>query len=350
MTTKHTVSILCLTVLFGYCCELKSQHNQDQLTFGRTIEFSGIKWYVKTGFYGPGPNYWSDSEQSVWLDAQGRLHLKIRKLNNKWHCAEIYSVDFTTYGEHRFLIEGDVTKFDQNVVLGLFTYSNTAQEIDIEFSKWGDQNFTNIGSFAVQPWTVQGNTERFPVRLDSIRTTHLFNWQEDCLYFNSSQGHYDRLMPAPDYFIHQWVYWGSYIPKSSDRLRTHINFWLVNGKSPIDTSNLEIIVSKVNQPLSADVDGKTQQSRQPIRFELDQNFPNPFATFTTIPYRIQSADFIQIHVFDVTGRKIASLVNENQSPNEYITIFNAKNLAAGVYFYQLQGKQFSQVRKMVYIP
>ena len=47
----------------------------------RTISFAGRKWTVKTGTGAPGPNYWSDSSSSVWVDSSG-LHLKIRKVGS----------------------------------------------------------------------------------------------------------------------------------------------------------------------------------------------------------------------------------------------------------------------------
>ena len=57
----------------------------------RWISFSGYDWWVKTssGLVGPGPNYFSDSTNNVWLDAQGRLHLRITNRSNQWQCAEL---------------------------------------------------------------------------------------------------------------------------------------------------------------------------------------------------------------------------------------------------------------------
>src|SRR5262245_21295616 len=70
----------------------------------RTISFSGKTWLVKssTGKVGPGPNYFSDSTDNVWVDAGGRLHLKITKAKGKWSSAEIVSADSFGYGTYRF--------------------------------------------------------------------------------------------------------------------------------------------------------------------------------------------------------------------------------------------------------
>ena len=72
-------------------------------SFGqRTIEFSGITWYVRNDFGGPGPNSWSGSKNSVWVDSEGRLHMKIQKIDNQWYCTEIYAQQSFGYGEYRF--------------------------------------------------------------------------------------------------------------------------------------------------------------------------------------------------------------------------------------------------------
>ena len=58
----------------------------------RIIEFSGYEWVVRTSDenqVGPGPNLFSDSEQNVWVDQQGRLHLKIVQKAGKWYCSGI---------------------------------------------------------------------------------------------------------------------------------------------------------------------------------------------------------------------------------------------------------------------
>ena len=59
--------------------------------YPRTFAWNGETWMVKrsTGRVGPGPNYFSDSTNNVWVDGSNRLHLKITKSGNKWQCAEV---------------------------------------------------------------------------------------------------------------------------------------------------------------------------------------------------------------------------------------------------------------------
>jgi hypothetical protein len=144
----------------------------------RIIHFAGVDWQVKDGGpWGPGPNYWSGSTNSVWVDDEGRLHLKIRQENGRWYCAEVNTTEYTQYGEHRFFVEGMIDRADKNMVLGLFVYATDTQEIDVEYAKWGVEGKTDVGSFTVQPYTTPGNQHSFESPLDSAKTTHFFNWQ-----------------------------------------------------------------------------------------------------------------------------------------------------------------------------
>jgi len=67
----------------------------------RTIIFSGYKWKVKSSESkaGPGPNYFSDKEEDVWVDNEGKLHLKITKKDGKWYCTEVISDSSFGYGK-----------------------------------------------------------------------------------------------------------------------------------------------------------------------------------------------------------------------------------------------------------
>jgi hypothetical protein len=76
----------------------------------------------------------------------------------------------------------------------------------------------------------------------------------------------------------------------------------------------------------------------PITYELCQNYPNPFNPTTTIEYQLPGTGTrfnVSLKVYDVIGREIVSLVNEQQEPGYYQKIFNASQLASGMYIYQL---------------
>src|SRR5947209_5357603 len=66
----------------------------------RTLQFSGYDWVVKASDHrvGPGPNYFSDSDENISVDAQGRLHLRLTQRDGRWHCAEVISAQSFGYG------------------------------------------------------------------------------------------------------------------------------------------------------------------------------------------------------------------------------------------------------------
>jgi hypothetical protein len=85
----------------------------------------------------------------------------------------------------------------------------------------------------------------------------------------------------------------------------------------------------------------------PNSYGLFQNYPNPFNPQTIIGYQISQAGFVSLKVYDITGREVATLVNESQSQGRYEVLFNGSNLASGVYLYRLQVGDFSQMKKFV---
>ena len=84
----------------------------------------------------------------------------------------------------------------------------------------------------------------------------------------------------------------------------------------------------------------------PYDFNLAQNYPNPFNPQTTIQYSVKKACHVQLKVFDVRGRHIATLVDEQKQPGAYEVRFNAGKLASGVYFYQIKTGNVVAVKKM----
>ncbi len=95
---------------------------------------------------------------------------------------------------------------------------------------------------------------------------------------------------------------------------------------------------------SAEVEIETET---PTQFSLTQNYPNPFNPSTTINYQLPISGNVNLKVFDVLGKEVASLVNEKKEAGSYTVEFSAKNLASGTYFYRLQAGDFVQIKKMV---
>jgi hypothetical protein len=93
----------------------------------------------------------------------------------------------------------------------------------------------------------------------------------------------------------------------------------------------------------------------PLEFSLSQNYPNPFNPSTRIEYRVASREYVTLKVYDVLGREVANLVNEEKQPGVYEIEFSAGsfgdagNLASGVYYYQLKAGSYVETKKMIYL-
>ena len=91
-----------------------------------------------------------------------------------------------------------------------------------------------------------------------------------------------------------------------------------------------------------------EEDDQPVKsFQLLQNYPNPFNPSTRIRYEIPERSFVTIKVYDVLGKEIANLINEEKSNGNYEVEFNGNGLASGIYYYRITAGEFSQTRKMI---
>jgi PKD repeat protein len=85
----------------------------------------------------------------------------------------------------------------------------------------------------------------------------------------------------------------------------------------------------------------------PTRFALAPNYPNPFNPATTIAYDLPASAEVNLTVYDLYGRKVATLVQAAQGPGRYEVTFQAQDLASGVYVYRLTAGDFTQTQRMV---
>ena len=87
--------------------------------------------------------------------------------------------------------------------------------------------------------------------------------------------------------------------------------------------------------------------RIPKTYKLSQNYPNPFNPSTTIRYEVPKGGLVLLKVYDILGREVASLVNEEKQPGNYEVRFDASILASGIYIYRIQAGNFVQAKKMI---
>jgi hypothetical protein len=107
-------------------------------------------------------------------------------------------------------------------------------------------------------------------------------------------------------------------------------------------------------PVFADFDFGTVSdvediSPSELSFNLFQNYPNPFNPGTIIRYQLAASSLVLLKVYDILGREVITLVNEEKPAGEYKVEFNAKNLSSGVYIYRLSTQEYNASKKLTII-
>ncbi|MFH1194250.1 MAG: T9SS type A sorting domain-containing protein [bacterium] len=85
----------------------------------------------------------------------------------------------------------------------------------------------------------------------------------------------------------------------------------------------------------------------PTSFSLTQNYPNPFNPSTVISFQLPVVSEVQLKVYDILGKKVATLINESKPAGNYEVKFDASNLSSGIYFYQLNAGSFTATKKLI---
>ena len=104
-----------------------------------------------------------------------------------------------------------------------------------------------------------------------------------------------------------------------------------------------ILHGKLDVPVSV---YENKKKDFPSKFLLYQNFPNPFNPTTKINYSIPRRNNVVIKVYDLLGKELTTLVNEEKTPGDYEVTWSASNLPNGVYFYRMQAGSFVETKKM----
>ena len=85
----------------------------------------------------------------------------------------------------------------------------------------------------------------------------------------------------------------------------------------------------------------------PLAFNLGQNYPNPFNPQTVVSYQLPIAAHVTLKVYDILGREVATLVNEQKSRGRYDAVWDASGMASGVYLYRLQAGTYTATKRLL---
>ena len=108
-----------------------------------------------------------------------------------------------------------------------------------------------------------------------------------------------------------------------------------------------------NYQINLNITSVERSNSLPTKFELDQNYPNPFSSSTAIPYQIKKESDVQVTVYDILGRVVRKFNVGEQSAGLYSMLWDGRNdfgqtVASGIYFYKMSSNGESQVKKMIF--
>lgn len=332
---------------------------------GKTLNFSGRTWRVKgPGYYGPGPDFFSDNAGNTWVDANSRLHLTVKKIGSIWYSTEVTLTEPLGYGDYVFTTLGRLDNWHQSTVFGLFIWEygpcydpangwwNPYNEIDVEFSRWGNPA-NNVGQFVAQPYDYPGNINRFAATFtDGELTSHAFRWLPNRVEYRSWRGGPGAESPAN--LIHSWTYTGPHIPRP-DQPRVHINMWQSSGPP---TTNQEVVIDQFTFVAACPgphcTGGQSGVPSEGLVTNFSTARPNPFTSATTIRYSMRQADAADIMVYDMTGRRVRTLVSDFKPVGEHEVTWDGRDesgrpLASGIYLYRFHGGDVVETHRMVLV-
>ena len=162
-----------------------------------------------------------------------------------------------------------------------------------------------------------------------------------------------------------WLAWGPYLwadglNARGDGLKWEIADFQSDGTHPSNSGQQKVTQLLLNflktEPtargwfLKKQATGVKQGALDlPVQFSLEQNYPNPFNPATTIRYALPSSQKVSLKVFDSLGRETAGLTEGEKAPGWHTVIFDASNLASGIYFYRLSTPLFTCTRMMAVV-
>jgi endo-1,3-1,4-beta-glycanase ExoK len=259
---RHLICLfVILVVLIPSTCIGATEYPSNEV-----LKWKGQNWHLTDGKANPGNNYWNN--KGAWIDKQNRLHLTIVNNESTWKCTEVKSQNKYLYGTFTWTVASPVYTIDKNSVIGLFTYHNDSQELDVEVSRWGKTSWSNFWYFAqsskiegnnlgymipssmevfiwsktsernlwysVQPSKIEGNSLGYmiPFTIMGTNTTYRIEWKPTYVRFTSMQESGEVIAD----FNYTNI---SGIPQQPERVI--MNLWLL--APPSDGKNIELIIS-----------------------------------------------------------------------------------------------------------
>ncbi len=212
-----------------------------QLAPTKPLKFSGYDWNIRTiaGDRG-GLNNFYDAD-NAWTDNTGALHLRMKKRDGRWACAEAELSQSLGYGTYIITVR-DVTHLEPAAVLSLNTFDDWGgeqhfRELDVEMSRWGDADHKENAQYGIQPFYIPGNLAPFTVPAGTV--THVMHWESGRASFKTVRG--TSIQPgAPAVFEHVFT---AQVPTPGQE-KFQLLFYVVEShKNPLEREN-EVVIEK----------------------------------------------------------------------------------------------------------
>ncbi|MEO8513846.1 MAG: T9SS type A sorting domain-containing protein [Ignavibacteria bacterium] len=247
-------------------------------------------------------------------------------------------------------------------------YSNNATRGNV-YVLWDDMRNGNSDVWFQRSTNGGANWLAAPVRVNDVTTNDQFWPMMQCdnngnlfaVYYDTRTGassvnsYIAYSTDAGSTWINQLMSDSSFTmqqPNSDVRYGDYISIDAYNGKVvPVWTDqrkgfdDQEIYTANLDNLISVSV----INSEVPASYMLYQNYPNPFNPVTKINFDVQKSSFVNLRVFDILGREVRLLVNQNLSPGKYSVNFDASMLPSGAYFYKIEAGEYTNTKKMLLI-
>jgi|SRR5690554_3389267 len=129
--------------------------------------------------------------------------------------------------------------------------------------------------------------------------------------------------------------------------------WIV--KEVVPSTNIDLTLANLGEynipgfrrEIAEEITSVLEESSEIFTYSLEQNYPNPFNPVTNIRFNTHKTGYVRIKIFDITGREVATIIDEVLNPGLFEINFNAENLSSGNYFYQFEFTELNS--RMSYI-
>ncbi len=273
-----------------------------------------------------------------------------------WFCGDESTIDNT----FKYQEQAQFANYLENGGKFLVTGSNIGQDLDTKHSNSEDTDTLFYHQFLKSKLMHDGLDLLFELHgesnsiFDGFYTTFYDKAPDDIEPINGAvpilNYNYEYIRDDGEYRKGGIAYTGTFGDSSNIGQLVYLSFPY---ETIIDTSKQTELIQLILQYFDLVTDVSPLEDKIPNKFNLEQNYPNPFNPTTTIRYSVpggnDNINFLQIVVYDILGRKIATLVNAKQKPGNYQINFNANNLSSGIYYYQLKTDSFVQTKKMILI-